>query len=127
MMCALLLFGLKLAPLYKAIAMVESKRGFTSRNVYQIRSIYVEDVNRLYDLKGRMAYHARDVYDIDKSEMMMWLYWKHYAYEYARETKQPVTFEILAKMHNRGGLYWKQGKQTQMYADKYWAKVKREL
>lgn len=127
MITAMILFGLRLAPLYKAIAQVESERGFTSPNIYQIRNIYVQDVNRIYDLKNGMEYHSRDVYDQDKSEMMMYLYWKKYAYDYARETKQPVTFEILAKMHNRGGRYWKQGKQTQVFADKYWQKVSMEL
>lgn len=127
MLSAMILFGLNLTPLYNAIANVESGRGATSENVYQIRNIYVQDVNRIYELHNGMEYHHRDVFDKDKSEMMMWLYWKHYGYLYAKETGRKPTFAVLAMMHNRGGRYWKQGKQVQLYALQYWKKVEKEL
>ena len=41
------LFGVALAPLYAAIADVESDNGKTSGNVYQISPVYVADVNRI--------------------------------------------------------------------------------
>jgi len=116
---ALMLFGLNLRPLYNAIAKVESDRGATSANVYQIRSIYVDDLNRIYNVP---KFNSRDVLDRDKSEMMMFLYWKHYGYLACKQTKVLPTYETLARIHNGGPDGWR--KQCTV---SYWLRVKKEL
>lgn len=42
------LFGIALAPLFAAIAQVESENGKTSDNVYQLQRVYLDDVGRIY-------------------------------------------------------------------------------
>ena len=53
---------------------------------------------------------------------MMFDYWRFYAYDYARKTKKPITYEVLARIHNGGpdGMF----KATTI---PYWHKVKKEL
>lgn len=94
----MILFGLRLAPLFDAIAQVESDRGATSDNTYQLRSIYVEDVNRI----SGMHYTSRDRFDEDKSQMMMYLYWQYYGGLYLKKHGKMPTYETLARMHNGG-------------------------
>lgn len=113
-----MLFGLSLTILFKAIAIVESDRGATSDNMYQIRDIYIDDVNRICNMK--VSYDAK--YNTDKSEQMMILYWQYYGERYQRLTGKPVTYEVLARIHNGGPDGWKK------YATKkYWRSVKRHL
>lgn len=102
-----ILFGLALAPLYAAIATVESNRGATSTNVYQIRTIYVEDVNRIL---GHNIYNVRSPYLYQNRhlvETMMHTYWMHWGSHYQQKTGKPVTYEVLARIHNGGPLGWK--------------------
>lgn len=113
------LFGLALAPLYAAIAQVESDRGATSENVYQLRKIYVDDVNRLFFTN---QFSIKDAYNRGQSEKMMYLYWKHYGSQYARKTHKPVTYDVLARIHNGGPLGWKKHA-----TDAYWKRVKKVL
>ena len=118
MMEQIVLFGLYLAPLFNAIAKVESNCGVTSRNIYQISDIYIDDLNRIYP----HIYPKRCKYDKYASQCMMFDYWRFYAYDYARKTKKPITYEVLARIHNGGpdGMF----KATTI---PYWHKVKKEL
>ena len=118
MMEQIMLFGLYLAPLFNAIANVESDCGVTSKNVYQISDIYIDDLNRIYP----HIYPKRCKYDKYASQCMMFDYWRFYAYDYARKTKKPITYEVLARIHNGGpdGMF----KVTTI---PYWHKVKKEL
>lgn len=114
----IMLFGLYLAPLFNAIANVESDCGVTSKNIYQISDIYIDDLNRIYP----HIYPKRCKYDKHASQCMMFDYWRFYAYDYARKTKKPITYEVLARIHNGGpdGMF----KATTL---PYWHKVKKEL
>lgn len=112
------LFGLSLTILFNAIAMVESDRGATSDNVYQIRDIYIDDLNRLYTYD----YQYSDKFDKQKSEQMMYDYWRYYGYRYTKETGKPVTYEVLARIHNGGPRGW-QKRAT----ENYWLRVKRQM
>lgn len=118
MMEQIMLFGLYLAPLFNAIANVESDCGVTSKNIYQISDIYIDDLNRIYP----HIYPKRCKYDKHSSQCMMFDYWRFYAYDYARKTKNPITYEVLARIHNGGpnGMF----KATTL---PYWHKVKKEL
>ena len=118
MMEQIMLFGLYLAPLFNAIANVESDCGVTSENIYQISDVYIDDLNRIYP----HIYPKRCKYDKYASQCMMFDYWRFYAYDYARKTKRPITYEVLARIHNGGpdGMF----KATTI---PYWHKVKKEL
>ena len=118
MMEQIVLFGLYLVPLFNAIANVESDCGVTSKNIYQISDIYIDDLNRIYP----HIYPKRCKYDKYASQCMMFDYWRFYAYDYARKTKKPITYEVLARIHNGGpdGMF----KATTI---PYWHKVKKEL
>ena len=118
MMEQIVLFGLYLVPLFNAIAKVESDCGVTSKNIYQISDIYIDDLNRIYP----HIYPKRCKYDKYASQCMMFDYWRFYAYDYARKTKKPITYEVLARIHNGGpdGMF----KATTI---PYWHKVKKEL
>ena len=118
MMEQIMLFGLYLAPLFNAIANVESDCGVTSKNIYQISDIYIDDLNRIYP----HIYPKRCKYDKYASQCMMFDYWRFYAYDYARKTKKSITYEVLARIHNGGpdGMF----KVTTL---PYWHKVKKEL
>ena len=116
------LFGLALASLIAAIAQVESENGATSDNVYQMRRIYVEDVNRVL---GREAYSYEDVTDADKCVEMMVTYWTHYGARYERLTGKPVTYEVLARIHNGGPDGWRR-KCTEKYWDRVRAAMEKE-
>ena len=108
-MMNLTLFGLALAPLYAAIAKVESNRGATSTNVYQLRQIYVADVNRIRKsiYPTRFPYAWAETASPRISEQMMYVYWKHWGSHYEEKTRKPVTYEVLARIHNGGPLGWK--------------------
>ena len=72
-------FGVALAPLFTALATVESNNGKTSRNVYQITEQYVDDVNRICRINGfSFVYYYSDVNDRSKSERMMETYRAQY-------------------------------------------------
>ena len=114
----IMLFGLYLTPLFNAIAKVESDCGVTSKNIYQISDIYIDDLNRIYP----HIYPKRCKYDKHASQCMMFDYWRFYAYDYARKTGKPITYEVLARIHNGGpnGMF----KATTL---PHWHKVEKEL
>lgn len=116
------MFGLELSHLFDAIAVVESDRGATSQNVYQIREIYIDDLNRIY---GKNTFDHSIVTDRAKSELAMLLYWRHYATLWKRKNGgREITYEVLARIHNGGpdGMskkstvgYWKRVRKNIKY------------
>lgn len=122
MVMAMILFNLNLDPLFRAIAQVESDNGLTSPNVYQITSVYVRDMQRVYPT---MKFIQMDVYDREQSKTMMFCYWKHYGYKFCVDTGSMIDYEVLAKMHHLGGRYFKKrDKETIEQGEIYWRKVK---
>lgn len=114
-MIAAILFGIALAPLFAAIAEVESENGKTSDNVYQLRRIYLDDVGRIYGC------HFSDEVMTDRfsSERVMLAYMEHYGERYHRRTGKLPTVEVLARIHNGGPDGWKKPS-----TETYWNKVK---
>ena len=112
------IFGIALAPLYAAIAQVESCNGVTSPNVYQITRRYLDDLGRVYGV------HFEDQCATDRaaSEMAMQFYWKHYGHRYLSITGKLPDYEVLARIHNGGPDGWRK-KSTLGY----WRKVRAEL
>ena len=118
MALAVMLFGLNVAPLLDAIETVESERGRTSDNLYQIEQVYLDDLTRIYN----RIYAQSIVFDREASRRAILDYWKFYGDRYSKKTGNPVTLEVLARIHNGGP------NGAQMYATKrYWRKVKAEL
>lgn len=119
MSVATTLFGVVLAPLFAALAQVESGNGKTSQNIYQITERFVDDVNRI-STEEKFVYSDR--YDRKRSERMMEIYWVYYAARYIDATGRDPTWETLARIHNGGPDGWKK------YATKrYWRRVKELL
>ena len=113
------IFGIALAPLFAAIAEVESENGKTSNNVYQLTISYVVDVNSIRINKGQSWFYFIDRVDRAKSKRMMLTYWRHYGEQYRRTTGKTPTAEVLARIHNGGPDGWKNPA-----THKYWQKVK---
>ena len=117
------LFGVALAPLFAAIAQVESDNGATSDNVYQLQSLYVHDCNRIVVERLRRAplrtYAESDRFDRVQSERMIREYLEHYGERYRRLTGKTPTAEVLARIHNGGPNGWRK-EATAVY----WEKVK---
>lgn len=112
------IFCLPAVPLFNAIAQVESDRGATSENIYQIRKIYVKDVNRF----SIYYYEEDDVKDKHTSERMICDYWYRYASLYRIKENKPVTYEVLARIHNGGPTGYKKSSTVG-----YWRKVRAVL
>lgn len=112
------LFGLALAPLYFAIAQVESENGVTSRNMYQLTRIFLDDCETLTNsvIKDDV------VYDRQAAEQLMFIYWRHYGERYEKLTGKKPTYEVLARIHN-GGPRGYEKKATLGY----WARIKTAL
>lgn len=119
-MLDMVMFGMfNISLLCSAIAKVESDRGATSDNVYQIRNIYVDDVNRF---SKDIHFNHADVYDKTKSEQMMRRYWRWYGELYKINTRQNPTYETLARIHNGGPYGWRKPSTI-----RYWMRVRKEL
>ena len=121
------IFGIALAPLFAAIAEVESENGKTSDNVYQISSAYLNDANRIsagmFKINGSTVHPAyfypNEVKSRSASELMMKIYWEYYGNRYFTTTKRFPTAEVLVRIHNGGPDGWKNPATL-----KYWQKVK---
>lgn len=119
MATAVVLFNLNLAPLFDAMAQVESDNGKTSKNVYQLSDMYIDDVN---DICGKQVFLHTDKFSRDKSEQMMVIYWSHYGQRYQNKTGNEPTYEVLARIHNGGPDGWSK------YATKrYWKRVQERM
>lgn len=111
-----MLFGLYLTPLFNAIAQVESQNGTTSRNIYQIQDVYLEDLGRIYTCHYSLSVKE----DKFASEAAMFDYWHFYAHQWAKKNHtRAITYEVLARIHNCGldGM-------TKVKATHYWLKVR---
>lgn len=111
---------------YEAIAEVESGTNDYAVNVkedavgrYQIRPIYVRDVNRI---SGR-NYSLDDRKNPKLALEMVKIYTEHYGRIYEDRTGHPVTDEVIARIHNGGG--WRGA--VKECTKNYWRKVKIEL
>ena len=105
----IMLFGLNLAPLYYAIAKVESDLGATADNVYQLRQIYRDDVARICELRNMPAPPAYEkiISMPELSEEAMRVYWEYYGNKFlAKYPRHRITYEYLARVHNGGPLGW---------------------
>ena len=119
MATAVTLFNLNLAPLFDAIAKVESDNGMVSNNVYQLSDTFIMDVN---DICGKQVFLYTDKYDRERSEQMMKVYWSYYGRRYKNKTGNEPTYSVLARIHNGGPDGWSK------YATKrYWRRVKELL
>ena len=110
------LFGLALAPLYAAIAQVESDNGKTSDNVYQLSVAYVHDVNRI--TSNRYDFRESDRYVRWIAEKMMYECWTYYGKRYRHQTCYSPDYEVLARIHNGGPGWWHNPETL-----RYWRKV----
>lgn len=105
--------------LMDAIAMVESNRGATSANVYQLKPIYVEDVNRI---TGQGLTHGQAVADDAVARACIEAYWEYYGARYYRLTRRQADAEVLARIHNGGPDGWRKPSTRA-----YWTRVKSAL
>ena len=105
--------------LMDAIAMVESNRGATSANVYQLKPIYVEDVNRI---TGQGLTHGQAVADDAVARACIEAYWEYYGARYYRITLTRPNAEVLARIHNGGPDGWRKPSTRA-----YWNRVKSAL
>lgn len=96
-MTAATLFCIAIAPLFSAIAQVESNNGQTSKNVYQLTRTYVDDVNRI---SKDEAFLYEDRNDRCKAERMMEIYWLYYAKLYLDQNGRTPTWETLERIRN---------------------------
>lgn len=126
-MMTAILFGIELAPLFAAIAEVESENGRTSGNVYQISSAYLNDANRIIadmfkECGGAIHpayFYPNEVNSRSASELMMKVYWEYYGNRYIMMTKRLPTVEVLARIHNGGPDGWKKPSTLG-----YWGRVR---
>lgn len=102
--------------LMDAIAVVESRRGVASRNVYQLKPIYVEDVCRI---TGQEITFEQAIGDDALARACIEAYWGHYGHWYYRITGKEATAEVLARMHNGGPDGWRKASTLV-----YWRKVR---
>ena len=105
--------------LMDAIAVVESNRGATSANVYQLRPIWVEDVNRI---SGQRITFEQAVSDDAVARACIRAYWEYYGARYYRLTLRQPNAEVLARIHNGGPDGWRMPSTRA-----YWYRVKSAL
>lgn len=105
--------------LLDAVEMVESDRGATSWNTYQVRQIWLEDCKRI-GLIGTDATIREIARDRSLMRRLVLGYWGFYGSQYRRTTGKPVTAEVLARIHNGGPTGWKK-KATASY----WRRVRK--
>lgn len=108
--------------LLEAVAEVESDNGATSRNVYQITRVHWADVNRI----RRWNWHPSSYRDMVETRAVaaeyVLAFWDYYGDRWQRATGQPITAEVLAKMHRVGYVGLLKNQRT---AAKYWEKVRK--
>lgn len=111
--------------LMNAIAVVESGNDCSAigdsgkaLGAYQIHSILVDDVNRIYGT----SFKHKDAFDEDYSKIMFYLYSKHYANHISVTEGRPATLEDIARMWNGGPDGYR--KSITLW---YWEKVNAEF
>jgi len=113
-----------MTPFLLALALVESSNNpraigddGMSWGLYQIRPVYVEDVNRIL---GAEEYTHRDAFNPAHAERMVEVYLDHYATP--ERLGRPVTDEDRARIHNGGPNGWRKTATVG-----YWAKVRKAM
>ena len=107
----------------KVLAAVESggdptayRKAEKAAGLYQIRPIYLRDVNKIIARQGLPAYTQADRYDPAKSRKMVEIYLSCYCTE-ARLGRVPTWLDA-ARIHNGGPNGWKK-KSTEGYARRF--------
>lgn len=119
-----------LTAFFLALAIVESncndnaigKHGEVGR--YQISQIYLDDVNRI---RGEYDYYSDNLLmeqmtNEHLAELAVLTYINYYCEKCRKKTGKPITFEMMARIHN-GGPY---GYKKDCTID-YWQKVKKAM
>lgn len=83
--------------------------------IYQIWEPYWQDGCEELDVEWPYEW----AYKPDKARFIVFAYLYRYGRAYERETKKPVTLEVLARIHNGGPDGWKKEATK-----KYWLKIK---
>lgn len=112
-------FGVTYGQLMDAIAAVESDRGATSANVYQLKPIYVRDV---CGITGQRISFEQAVGDDAVARACIEAYWSYYGERYYRLTGRQADAEVLARIHNGGPDGWRR-----RCTRAYWIRVRAEL
>jgi len=87
--------------------------------IAQIREICLVDCNRIARQKGLDLHFAHaDRFDTDKARQMWDLYLSYYGEQYERETGQPPTDEVYARIWNGGPSGWRKDSTLE-----YWGRV----
>lgn len=92
-----------------------------ARGLLQIHQEYVDEVNRILKLNPKYSgplYTWNDAFNPEKSKDITKIFLKFWGNQYSKKTGKPITYEILAKLHNGGPTGYKKPKTNE-----YWAKV----
>jgi hypothetical protein len=89
-----------------------------AKGILQIWNSVIQDVNRVYKTK----YVHDDAFKPDKARDIARKYLHYYGYRYSRNTGNPPTYEVLARIWNGGPKGYKKNSTL-----KYWDKVQKEL
>ena len=105
-----------------AIRVVESTDGLDPKangNDYQITSVCVHDVNRIY---GTNYKWPSDTRDRETAENIILLYLTYYGYKYYEDFHRIPSREVLAKIYRCGYTGYKSGDKR---GNAYWRKIKK--
>ena len=105
--------------LMDAIAEVESNRGATSENVYQLNPIYVRDVCRI---TRQTLTHEQATASDEIARWCIEAYWENYGARCARISGKPADAQALARIHNGGPDGWRKPETLP-----YWRRVREAL
>ena len=87
--------------------------------IAQIRQVCLADCNRIARQKGLdLRFAPADRFDPDKARQMWDLYLSYYGEQYERETGQPPTDEVYARIWNGGPSGWRKDSTLE-----YWGRV----
>lgn len=104
--------------LVSAMMQVESCKGKTSKNVLQLKRIYIRDVNRIYGTN----YRWKDAFTLKKAIVLTRLYLAYWGSKYEKKSGLDCTDEVFARIHNGGPDGYKNWK-TRFY----WQRVRKAM
>lgn len=96
----------------------KSVHHYAAWGMFQLHSVYVNDVNAFAKTKFRHA----DAFYPEKARQITKLYLVHYGRAYEKRTGKAATLEVLARIHNGGPRGYEKEATV-----KYWKKVKAAL
>jgi hypothetical protein len=119
--------GAPSAALWQAIVAVESRGDVNAYNAHdgatgmaQIRSVCLEDANRIARLRGMDARFTADDRNSPHVARRIWnLYLDFYGKQYEKETGRKPTDEVFARIWNGGPSGWRKGATLS-----YWGRVR---